>query len=62
LGFEPKKDEIKKMVADLEKNGSNNGTMDFIEFMKLLTSKMAERDSREEIVKAFKVDHASLMS
>lgn len=41
LGFEPKKEEIKKMVQDLERNGSsNNGTMDFIEFMKLMTSKM----------------------
>jgi Ca2+-binding EF-hand superfamily protein len=41
------------MVSELEKTGSD--TMDFIEFMKLLTSKMAERDSREEIVKAFKL-------
>ncbi|KAL3901827.1 MAG: hypothetical protein SGCHY_000298 [Lobulomycetales sp.] len=56
LGFEPKKEEIKKMVQDLERNGSsNNGTMDFIEFMKLMTSKMAERDSKEEILKAFKL-------
>lgn len=41
LGFEPKKEEIKKMVQDLERtSGSNSGTMDFIEFMNILSSKM----------------------
>ncbi|KAF5835223.1 hypothetical protein DUNSADRAFT_7712 [Dunaliella salina] len=53
LGFEPKKEEIKKMIADIDKDGS--GTIDFEEFLQMMTSKMGERDSREEIIKAFKL-------
>jgi len=53
LGFEPKKEEIKKMIADIDKDGS--GTIDFNEFLEMMTSKMSERDSREEILKAFRL-------
>lgn len=53
LGFEPKKDEIKKMIADIDKDGS--GTIDFNEFVYMMTGKMSERDSKEEILKAFKL-------
>lgn len=31
LGFEPKKEEVKKMIADIDKDGS--GTIDFDEFL-----------------------------
>ena len=31
LGFEPKKEEIKKMIADIDKDGS--GTIDFEEYV-----------------------------
>lgn len=53
LGFEPKKEEIKKMIADIDKDGS--GTIDFEEFLAMMTAKMGERDSKEEILKAFKL-------
>ena len=53
LGFEPKKEEIKKMIADIDKDGS--GTIDFEEFLQMMTAKMGERDSKEEIMKAFKL-------
>jgi len=53
LGFEPKKEEIKKMISDIDKDGS--GTIDFNEFLEMMTSKMSERDSREEILKAFRL-------
>merc|ERR1712144_156032 len=53
LGFEPKKDEIRKMISDIDKDG--DGTIDFDEFMMMMTAKMAEKDSREEIVKAFRL-------
>lgn len=53
LGFEPKKDEIKKMISDIDKDGS--GTIDFEEFLQMMTAKMGERDSREEIMKAFRL-------
>ncbi|CAM9956570.1 unnamed protein product [Ascophyllum nodosum] len=53
LGFEPKKEEIKKMISDIDKDGS--GTIDFQEFLEMMTSKMSEKDSREEILKAFRL-------
>merc|ERR1711915_136953 len=53
LGFEPKKEEIKKMIQDIDKEGS--GTIDFNDFLKLMTQKMSEKDSREEILKAFRL-------
>ncbi|EGF76367.1 hypothetical protein BATDEDRAFT_28566 [Batrachochytrium dendrobatidis JAM81] len=53
LGFEPKKEEVKKMVQDIDKSGS--GIIDFNEFLELMTAKMAEKDSKEEILKAFKL-------
>ena len=53
LGFEPKKEEIRKMIADADKNGS--GVIDFPEFLDMMTVKMAERDPREEMLKAFRL-------
>lgn len=53
LGFEPKKEEIKKMIADIDNDGS--GTIDFDEFLQMMTAKMSEKDSREEILKAFRL-------
>jgi hypothetical protein len=53
LGFEPKKEEIKKMIADIDTDGS--GTIDFNEFLEMMTAKMSERDPMEEIIKAFRL-------
>ena len=39
--------------ADIDKDG--NGTIDFQEFLEMMTSKMSEKDSREEILKAFRL-------
>lgn len=38
LGFEPKKEEIKAMIAAIDKDGS--GVIDFNEFLELMTGKM----------------------
>lgn len=38
LGFEPKKEEIKKMIADIDKEGS--GTIDFSDFLSMMALKM----------------------
>lgn len=38
LGFEPKKAEIEKMIADIDTDG--NGTIDFSEFLDMMTAKM----------------------
>lgn len=40
LGFEPKKEEIKKMIADIDKEGS--GTIDFNDFLSMMTQKMVK--------------------
>merc|ERR1712166_891513 len=53
LGFEPKREEIKKMIADVDKDGS--GVIEYPEFMDMMTQKMAERDPREEMMKAFRL-------
>ena len=41
------------MISDIDKDGS--GTIDFDEFLQMMTAKMGERDSREEIMKAFRL-------
>ena len=54
LGFEPKKEDIKKALADLgAKDG--NSTIDFEDFLKITEAKMAERDPKEEMEKAFRL-------
>ena len=53
LGFEIKNEELKKMVTDVDNDGS--GTIEFNEFLGMMTAKMGERDSREEILKAFRL-------
>merc|ERR1719222_1460021 len=57
LGFEPKKEELKKLVSDLDKSSSSSsqGTLDFNEFLEIMTAKMSEKDSKEQIQKAFQL-------
>merc|ERR1711908_255651 len=47
LGFEVKNEELKKMVSDVDNDG--NGTIEFVEFLGMMTGKMGEKDSRENI-------------
>ena len=53
LGFEPKREEIKKLIAEVDKD--NTGVIDFPEFLDMMTAKMSERDPREEMLKAFRL-------
>jgi centrin-2/centrin-1 len=55
LGFEPKKEELKKLVSDLNKNENSTGQnqLDFNEFLEIMTAKMNEKDTKEQIQKAF---------
>ncbi|SOV10224.1 centrin-1 [Plasmodium sp. gorilla clade G2] len=53
LGFEPKKEDIRKIISDVDKDGS--GTIDFNDFLDIMTIKMCERDPKEEILKAFRL-------
>ena len=49
LGFEVKSEGLKKMVEDIVNDG--NGTVEFKEFMGMMTGKMGEKDSLEDVVK-----------
>merc|ERR1711883_41817 len=53
LGFEIKNEELKKMVSDVDNDG--NGTIEFTEFLGMMTAKMGEKDTREDIEKVFKL-------
>ncbi len=53
LGFEPRKEEIKKMVSEVDRD--NSGRLTFDAFLALMGAKMAEKDTKEEILKAFKL-------
>ncbi|XP_078236748.1 centrin-1 isoform X2 [Pogona vitticeps] len=53
LGFEPTKGELRRIVADVDKEGS--GKIGFDAFYSVMTRKMSETDPDEEILKAFKL-------
>merc|ERR1712100_922050 len=53
LGFEVKNEELKKMVTDVDNDG--NGTIEFSEFLMMMTAKMGDKDTREDIEKVFKL-------
>lgn len=53
LGFEPKKNEIKKLVTHVDKN--NTGLLCFNDFVEIISTKLAEKDSKDEIMKAFRL-------
>ena len=66
LGFEPKKEEIRKIIQDIDRD--QKGVIDFQDFMEIMSVKIvsflfsflnyqlqAERDPREEMIKAFKL-------
>merc|ERR1711881_454301 len=58
LGFEPKQEEIDKMVRDVDDDGS--GSVDYPEFLDMMAHKILNRDPIEEINKAFKLfDHGN---
>lgn len=40
LGFEPKKEEIKKMISEVDKDGT--GKISFVDFLAVMTQKMVE--------------------
>ena len=51
LGFEAKIQTIYQMLGDIDKDG--NGGIDFDEFLDMMTAKMNDKDSREDIQKVF---------
>ena len=53
LGFEPSKEEVRRLIAEVDRDGG--GQVEFAEFLVMMTTKMGERDSREEMIKAFRL-------
>ncbi|KAG8011447.1 Radial spoke head protein 3-like protein [Nibea albiflora] len=53
LGYEPSKEEIKRILATVDKDGT--GRIDFEGFLTVFAIKMAERDSDDEIMKSFQL-------
>nr|CCA23977.1 calciumdependent protein 4 putative [Albugo laibachii Nc14] len=51
LGFEAKNQIIYQMIADIDKDGS--GSIDFDEFLDMMTAKMSDKNTREDIQKVF---------
>lgn len=47
LGFEPKKEEIKQMIADIDKEGS--GTIDYADFLNMMTHKMVSVSLKQSL-------------
>ena len=53
LGQTPTEAELHDMINEVDADGS--GTIDFAEFLSLMSKKMKDADSEEELMEAFKV-------
>ena len=51
LGFEAKNHTVYQMISDIDKNGT--GDIDFEEFLDLMTVKLGDSDSPEDVQKVF---------
>jgi len=56
LGFDPTKDEIVKLIREIGKGEKDDQTrIDFQEFLEIMIEKMSQKDSVEDIEKAYKL-------
>ena len=53
LGIDAKNQTLANMMADLDKDKS--GQIDFNEFIDMMTAKMSDRDTREDLEKVFRL-------
>ncbi len=53
LGIDAKNQTLTNMMADLDKD--NSGQIDFGEFIDMMTAKMSDRDTREDLEKVFRL-------
>ena len=49
LGIDTKNQTLQNMLADIDKNG--NANIDFDEFIDMMTAKMSDKDTREDLEK-----------
>lgn len=60
LGFESTKEEIRKMISKIDKEGT--GKINFGDFLTVMVQKMFQKDTQEEILKALSDDKTWKMS
>ena len=53
LGQNPTESELQEMIREVDIN--NDGTIDFPEFLSLMSKKMKDNDTEDELIEAFKV-------
>ncbi|ESR46184.1 hypothetical protein CICLE_v10004033mg [Citrus x clementina] len=53
LDQNPTEEEIRNMINEVDLDG--NGTIEFLEFLKLMATKMKENEAQEELKEAFKM-------
>jgi len=53
LGFDVKKEEVQRIMAEVDHEGS--GQIEFPEFLSIMTEKISSRDPDDEIKKAFQI-------
>jgi len=53
LGHEPRKEDLKKQVSEVDKD--NTGQLDFDGYLNIILNKMAERPSHDDLLKAFRL-------
>ena len=53
LGIDAKNQTLQNMMNDIDKNQS--GTIDFDEFIQMMTAKMSDKDTREDLEKVFEL-------
>ena len=51
-GFEPKKENSHKRILDAD---DGSGTMEYEEFINMMTHKILKRDEKDDILKAFRL-------
>ena len=58
LGFDPSKEELRKMIADVEgkdKVGYGQNRIDFAEFLEIMINKMSEKDTSTDLMPIFQL-------
>ena len=53
LGIDAKNQTLQNMLTDLDAN--NSGSIDFEEFINMMTAKMSDRDTKEDLEKVFRL-------
>ena len=53
LGLNPTPEELKEIIEDIDKD--NDGTIDYSEFLRLMSTKLKDAQTEEELLEAFKV-------